>query len=77
MKFSDNSIKHTFPKREHKKEGKYISNRGLFVMYLDFTKRFTKCQFINADFPNSQNATALAAATFRESTPWDIGILTV
>ena len=27
--------------------------------------------------PSSQNATALAAATFRESTPWDIGILIV
>ena len=25
----------------------------------------------------SQNATALAAATFRESTPWNMGILTV
>ena len=27
--------------------------------------------------PSSQNATALAAATFNESTPWDIGIFTV
>ncbi len=26
---------------------------------------------------NSQNATALAAATFRESTPWYMGIFTV
>lgn len=28
-------------------------------------------------FPNCQKATALAAATFRESTPWDMGIFTV
>ncbi len=28
-------------------------------------------------FPSSQKATALAAATFRESTPWDMGIRTV
>ncbi len=28
-------------------------------------------------FPSCQNATALAAATFSESTPWDMGILTV
>lgn len=28
-------------------------------------------------FPSCQNATALAAATFRESTPWDIGMRTV
>lgn len=28
-------------------------------------------------FPSSQNATALAAATLRESTPWVMGILTV
>ena len=28
-------------------------------------------------FPNSQKATALAAATFNESTPWDMGIITV
>ena len=28
-------------------------------------------------FPNCQKATALAAATFRESTPWDMGIRTV
>ena len=28
-------------------------------------------------FPSSQNATALAAATFRESTPWAMGIFTV
>ena len=27
--------------------------------------------------PSCQNATALAAATFRESTPWDMGIFTV
>jgi hypothetical protein len=27
--------------------------------------------------PSCQQATALAAATFSESTPWDIGILTV
>ena len=27
-------------------------------------------------FLNSQNATALAAATFRESTPWAMGIRT-
>ncbi len=27
--------------------------------------------------PSCQNATALAAATFKESTPWDIGISTV
>lgn len=27
--------------------------------------------------PNCQKATALAAATFNESTPWDMGILTV
>ena len=27
--------------------------------------------------PNCQKATALAAATFRESTPWDIGMHTV
>ena len=26
---------------------------------------------------SSQKATALAAATFRESTPWDMGIITV
>lgn len=26
---------------------------------------------------SSQKATALAAATFRESTPWDMGIFTV
>ena len=26
---------------------------------------------------NCQNATALAAATLRESTPWDMGIMTV
>ena len=26
---------------------------------------------------SSQNATALAAATFRESTPWNMGIITV
>ena len=28
-------------------------------------------------FPNWKNATALAAATLRESTPWVMGILTV
>ena len=28
-------------------------------------------------FPSSQKATALAAATFRESTSWDMGIFTV
>jgi len=28
-------------------------------------------------FPSCQNATALAAATFSESTPWDMGISTV
>ena len=28
-------------------------------------------------FPNCQKATALAAATFKESTPWDMGIFTV
>ena len=28
-------------------------------------------------FPNCQKATALAAATFNESTPWDMGIFTV
>ena len=28
-------------------------------------------------FPSCQKATALAAATFRESTPWDMGIMTV
>ena len=28
-------------------------------------------------FPNCQKATALAAATFRESTPWVMGILMV
>lgn len=28
-------------------------------------------------FPSCQKATALAAATFKESTPWDIGIFTV
>ena len=27
--------------------------------------------------PSCQKATALAAATFRESTPWDMGIFTV
>jgi len=27
--------------------------------------------------PNCQKATALAAATLRESTPWDMGIFTV
>lgn len=31
----------------------------------------------NHRIPNCQNATALAAATFRESTPWDMGIRTV
>ena len=28
-------------------------------------------------FLSSQNATALAAATLRESTPWNMGIMTV
>ena len=28
-------------------------------------------------WPSCQKATALAAATLRESTPWDMGILTV
>ena len=31
----------------------------------------------NGRFPSSQNATALAAATFSESTLWDMGIFTV
>ena len=33
--------------------------------------------FIYSPPPSWKNATAEAAATFRESTPWDMGILTV
>lgn len=32
---------------------------------------------MNYRFPSCQKATALAAATFKESTPWDIGMRTV
>lgn len=33
--------------------------------------------YIEVSPASCQKATALAAATFRESTPWDMGILTV
>lgn len=35
------------------------------------------CNIVRCYFPNSQKAIALAAATFSESTPCDIGIFTV
>ena len=35
------------------------------------------CFFHAFRLPNCQKATALAAATLRESTPWDMGIITV
>ncbi len=35
------------------------------------------CGYLRRRLPSCQKATALAAATFKESTPWDMGIRTV
>ena len=47
----------------------------LFCEKTGVTRRIFRLLF--QCLPSCQNATALAAATFRESTPWDMGIFTV
>jgi len=41
------------------------------------SSNFGECEQGTYKRPSCQKATALAAATLRESTPWDIGIFTV
>lgn len=58
-----------------------VSLRNIFELLGNFPEESTQivnCQ-LSIDYlaRSSQNATALAAATFRESTPWYMGIFTV
>ena len=53
------------------------SEKHILKIFLTFTVSFSSPFLSYLLRPSSQNATALAAATFKESTPCDIGIITV
>ena len=55
----------------------YDNSQFQFIIFPSFRQLETSIMHVNYRFPNCQNATALAAATFSESTPCAIGMHTV
>ena len=52
-------------------------SRPVFIRSFQILIVLFRCAYLRPAFPTSQKATALAAATFSESTPRAMGIITV